>query len=513
MSAIEIPRTRAAYSQLLRGYFPFFLRAVFEHLNPAETLDWNWHIDAMCHALDRVRRGQDLRLIINVPPRHLKSITVSVAYVAWAMGHDPTQKFIVASYGGDLALRLSRDFRRVVTSGWFSAAFPEFQLARSAEGDIATTQGGYRTATSVNGAVTGTGADCIIVDDLLKAQDALSPAALDTAFEFYQGSLTSRLNSQITGKIIVIAQRIHENDVPGRCLETGLFAHLNLPGIAQKDETIATGFGKAHERKVGDVLFPARFPRETLERLKIEWGTRNFNAQILQDPVAGDGGFIQWSDISRYDVPPKRRELEKVVQSWDTAEADRIENDYSACTTWGFVRGRWLLLDVRRVKKPLRELIALVRAHRDKWKADVLLIEEAGSGRHALEMLRHEIRTMGEDEDPSWSLRRCKAAVSKIERWNAAAALLQESFALFPVEADWLDELRREVTGFPNSKHDDQVDSISQFLNFALTSRTGTTLIREALHGADERQREMAQDTFWADDELDDIAYWLRHLR
>lgn len=508
-----LPRSPAVLNHVIRGSFPFFLRMVFLHLNPSEKLKWNWHIDAMCHALDRVRRGEDLRLVINVPPRHLKSITVSVAYVAWAMGHDPTQKFIVASYGGDLALRLSRDFRRVVTSEWFEAAFPDFQLARTADGDIHTTVGGYRTATSVSGAVTGIGASCVIIDDLLKASEASSPAALEAAHEFYRGSLVNRLNDQETGKVIIIAQRLHEDDVPGRCLETGVFTHLNLPAIAQIDEVIPIGGGKVHARKINDLLFPDYQSRDALERMRLEQGARHFSAQYLQDPTPGDGGFIRWSDIQRYDAPPKRRELEMIVQSWDTAEAEAAHNDYSVCTTWGFVRGRWLLLDLLRFKASFAELLARVRGHRDSWKADMIIIEQGGGGRGLLDMLHHERRTMSDDEELTWGLRRGKPVASKVERWRTGAALLEQGFALFPADAPWLEDLRREVTGFPRSKHDDQVDSISQFLNYAIRSREGSTLIRESLHGPDDRQREMAQDTTYYDDELDNVSYWLRHLR
>lgn len=150
---------------------------MFLTLNPGETFTWNWHIDAMCHGLDQVRRGSNKRLVITVPPRHLKSITVSVAFVAWAMGHDPQLRFLVASYGGDLAAQLARDFKRVVESSWYGAAFPAFRARRSAEGELVTTSGGFRKAVSVGGATTGFGADYIIVDDLLKATDGASSAA------------------------------------------------------------------------------------------------------------------------------------------------------------------------------------------------------------------------------------------------------------------------------------------------------------------------------------------------
>jgi hypothetical protein len=210
----SIPLTREVMNRVLRADFGVFLERVFQELNGGETFKTNWHIDAMCHVLDEVRQGRNRRLVITVPPRHLKSITVSVAFVAWAMGHDPMLKFLVASYGGDLAVQLARDFRRVVEASWYQAAFPEFgKPRRSAEGELVTKSGGFRKAISVGGATTGFGADYIIVDDLMKATDGASPAAREAAWDYYRGSLISRLNDQANGRIVVIAQRLHEEAV------------------------------------------------------------------------------------------------------------------------------------------------------------------------------------------------------------------------------------------------------------------------------------------------------------
>jgi predicted phage terminase large subunit-like protein len=479
-----IPICRDALSMALRENFGLFVERVFLTLNPRESFRRNWHVDAMCHGLDEVRRGNNRRLVITVPPRHLKSITVSVAFVAWAMGHDPSLKFLVASYGGELASQLARNFQTVVGSAWYRAAFPAFgKPRRDAEGDLVTAAGGYRKAVSVGGATTGFGADFIIVDDLMKATDATSPAARIATLDYYRGSLISRLNDQEQGRIIVIAQRLHEDDLPGHCIETGLYQHINLPVIAQIRERVPLGGGRFHAREIGDLLFPAMQSRETLDRLCREQGPNYFSAQYLQDPTPPDSNLIAWHDIKRYDGAPPRRRLEKVVQSWDTAETESARADYSVCTTWGFIQGKWLLLDLLRFKAGFRDLLGRARAHRDRWKPDVILIEDAGAGRHMMADFNTERRIAPEGRTPSWKLHRCVPSAGKMERWAAQAAKLEAGFALFPQEAPWLEDLRREVTGFPRARHDDQVDSLSQFLAWTNSARVAVNLAREFNEG------------------------------
>lgn len=477
---IAVPLCRETMSIALREDFSFFVERVFLTLNGGVRFKHNWHIEAMCHALDQVRGGDNQRLVITVPPRHLKSITVSVAFVAWVMGHDPSQKFLVASYGGDLAADLARDFKRVVETSWYRHAFPKFGTPRrNAEGDLVTSTGGFRKAISVGGATTGFGADYIIVDDLLKATDGDSPSAREAAWNYYRGSLISRLNDQENGRIIVIAQRLHEDDIPGLCLETGIFRHLNLPAIAQSEELIPLGGRRQKLRKPGDLLFEDYQSRETLDRIRLQQGPTYFSAQFLQDPTPAESNFIRWHDIRRYEAAPERRRLETVVQSWDTAEAASAQADYSVGTTWGFYEGSWYLLDLVRFRAAFRELVDQARAYRNRWKPERILIEKAGSGRHLLDEFTHEHRTRGGRDGLGWKLVSCTPTSSKIERWAAQAAKLEAGMALLPQDAPWLDMLRREVTGFPNARHDDQVDSISQFLAWTSRGRTPVNLARD----------------------------------
>ena len=451
----------------LRQDFRLFLAYAFMQLHPGKHLRWNWHIDAMCHALETSASTDGDRLAITIGPRHLKSITTSVAFVAWMMGRDPTLKFLVASYGAELSNELAGYFRKVVTAPWFRSAFPTFKIARAQDGEIKTTLGGGRKAVSVGGATTGFGADYIVVDDLTKAADADHPGLREAGIDYFRGSLVTRLNDAEKGRIIVVCQRLHEEDVAGVCLETKLYRHLNLPAIASGPAIYPLGRGRTKAVRTGELLY---YSQSVLDRVRLEMGPRRFTAQYLQDPASSDSPFIRWHKIARYAEAPPREAFLKVVQSWDTAQADNPGADYSVCTTWGFYQGKWWLAHLERFQADFVEVKQRVKAMRALWKADVVLIEEVASGAALLRMLRYDLDTARRPEY-DWELKGYRPRDEKAVRWQAQAAKLEEGYAVFPEEAPWLEALRREVVAFPG-RYDDQIDSISQFLDWSRL-RTG----------------------------------------
>ena len=208
----------------------------------------------------RVHGGEISRLLINQPPRSLKSICVSVAYVAWLLGHDPTRRIIVVSYSNEFAAELHRQFRMVIDAPWYRALFPGMRPAKDSGTELVTTAGGSRYATSVGGALTGRGADLIIVDDPLKAEEAMSEAARKRVIDWYGGTLVSRLNDKETGPIVVVMQRLHENDLAGHLLDQGGWQHLELPAIAVEDSVIPLGHGRGDD--TADRRHPASGARE-----------------------------------------------------------------------------------------------------------------------------------------------------------------------------------------------------------------------------------------------------------
>ena len=267
------------------------------------------------------------------PPRSLKSICVSVAYVAWLLGHEPTRRVIVASYSGDFAAELHRQFRMVVGSEWYAALFPTLRWAKETGLELITTQGGSRYATSVLGTLTGRGADLIIVDDPLNANEVHSEPARKRVIDWYGGALVSRLNDKQTGSIIAVMQRLHEDDLAGHLIRQGGWDHLDMPAIALENEIIELGHEKSHPRRSGDVLHPERESREALEAIKAEVGSLLFSAQYQQRPVPVEGNLIRRSWFLTYDNPPASSSRTRIVQSWDVAMMTGGQNDYSACTT------------------------------------------------------------------------------------------------------------------------------------------------------------------------------------
>ncbi|WP_037374553.1 phage terminase large subunit [Sediminimonas qiaohouensis] len=438
-----------------------FVWKTFATLHPGQEDSFvpAWHVEAMCFELMNLLSGENTRLVVNVPPRHLKSITVAVAFVAYVLGHRPEAKIIVASYGLDLARKHSEDCRRVMEADWYKQAFPKTRLSRRGNtvDEFHTTQGGGRKAVSLGGAVTGHGADYIIIDDLLKAQDAASEAEIQRAQDFIEGTLLSRFNKPAEGRVVTIAQRLHELDPPGYLLDKGTYRHLNLPAIAEEDQTIPIGHGKFHHRKTGEALFPENMNIETLERLRKEMGPAAFNSQYQQNPVAPDGSPLRWDSFQTCDAPGNRSDYQLIVQSWDTGTSSDPRSDFSVCTTWGFKDRCWHLLDVFRDRLDFPELKRKAFELCDTWAADRVLIEDAATGRPLLqEFQRNEYR-------------QCypiKPNEDKEIRFNAACAPVEEGRIYLPREAAWLSAFKRELQSFPRGRYDDQVDSFSQFLNW-----------------------------------------------
>lgn len=202
---------------LLRNDFRAFVEKVFMTLTPGQTFIRSWHLEAIAYQLERVRRGEIKRLIINMPPRSLKSIMASVAFPAFILGLDPSRRIICASYSGELAKKHSNDFRAVLESGWYRSTFPGTRvgLFKNSEIEIELTARGFRLAASVGGTLTGRGGDIIIIDDPLKPDDAFSETKRSGANQWFTNTLLSRLDDKRTGAIIVVMQRVHMDDMTG----------------------------------------------------------------------------------------------------------------------------------------------------------------------------------------------------------------------------------------------------------------------------------------------------------
>ncbi|MBV8132032.1 MAG: hypothetical protein JO282_05895 [Alphaproteobacteria bacterium] len=232
----------------------------------------NWHFEVTAGKLAAVRDGRIRRLLVCVPPRHPKSHLTSIAFPAWCPGQDPSAQLICASYAQELADKLSRDCRRIVASDWYQRLFPTRLSPRhQAVPEFETTAQGCRVATSVGGVLTGRGADIIVIDDPLKPEEALSQAQRQAANEWYDHTLYSRLNEKLTGAIVLIMHRLHEDDLAGHMLAQEDWDVVRLPAIADENELhrVETVFGRqSFRRKAGEVLHPEREPLEMLEQIR-----------------------------------------------------------------------------------------------------------------------------------------------------------------------------------------------------------------------------------------------------
>ncbi|MGX7895925.1 phage terminase large subunit [Tsuneonella sp. HG222] len=465
------PNTLAAAR---RQHFHLFLIKAFETLHPGDpVLELAWYLKAICHAVAQVHSGEERRLVVTVPPRHLKSVAVSVAFVAWELGHNPKAKIMVASYSQDLARHHSNQTRKIMESEWYRRDFPGTRISDRGNRalELETTAGGVRKAVSVGGSITGFGADIIIVDDCMKADEAKSPTVRQDLRNWFDNTLLSRLNDKATGRIISIQQRLHEDDLSAYMFDKG-YRHLNLPAIAETEEEVDVGAGRTHHRRVGDLLNPSRESKETLDQLRRDLGPVVFSAQYQQEPVTADGNMIRMEWFGTYDEAPPRHRFIKVVQSWDTGMTAQPTSDWSVCTTWGFEleSHKWYLLDVFRKRLDYPDLKRAVVDLRRRYRADKLIMEEAGSGY----ALYQDLRSTG-DFRPIM----IRSVASKEERFNGCLGEVEAGHFLLPREAAWLDAFRFELKAFPQGKHDDQVDSFSQFVKhqmanwrWVLTERT-----------------------------------------
>ncbi len=462
-----------AVDALSRSFLLPFLYKVFRTLHPGGTrFELNWHIEAMCNLLEKVGRGEIMRLIMEVPPRHLKSITTSVAFTAWLLGLNPAIKIIVASYGGELAEKHARDLRAILNSDWYKALFPETRITTDTAIEIATTAGGGRRAVSLSGTVTGLGADIIIIDDLMKAGDATSDAVTRQVHDFYTNTLMSRLDDPRSGRIIVIQQRLAEYDLVGFLRERSEFQVYSFPAIAQQDEAFELGRGRMHHRIRGDVLFPARQPQEVLDQIRRELGNATFAAQYLQSPAAPEGNRIRMEWFGTYDKLPSRNRFTSLVLSIDAGASELPTSDFTACLVWGHLDGNWYLVDVIRERLAYHVLKPRIIELIGHWKADKVLIEKASNG-HAL------FDDLFYTEGYRGKIVRILAKLDKTVRAEAATAELETGKFLLPTSASWLAAFEHECRHFPTGRHDDQVDSLVHFVNWQKSPRSKAMLNRQ----------------------------------
>lgn len=435
--------------------FNMFLEKCYNEIDGGEPYTETIATKLIIDRLHCVSNSDTNRLVINLPPRSLKTKIVSIAYTAWLLGHNPKLKIMCISYGDDLAKDFSFNTRQIMQSDWYKKTFPKTRLKKGRQQDdfFETTQNGFRKATSLSGSLTGYGADIIIIDDPQKAQEILSDKTRKSSNETFSNTIISRLNNKNKGKIIVVAQRLHMDDFSNYVQKFGKWNALAIPAIAETDETYTLSNGTILSRKAKDVINPNLESLENLEEIRKGMGEFNFSAQYQQQPIPAKGNIINFDDFQFYDSLPVTSEG-LIMQSWDVAMKTGEKNDYSVCITAKIINKIAYILDISRYKYDFTKVLAEVKIMKNEYDVQRIIIEDAGVGIPLIQQLRSE----GIHPIPY------HPTISKVERASACTYMISSHRVLLPKTAPWLDSFKSEVLAFPYGAHDDQVDALSQLI-------------------------------------------------
>lgn len=333
---------------ILNTNYDSFNKIIASNFTNKINPDVNYNLNRLCDALMDIYEGKQNRLIINIPPRYMKSIICSIAFPAFILGHNPKATIIAVSYSDELASNLALKCKQVIESAWYQEIFPDTKLSKNkkATNDFETTKGGGRYSTSVGGTLTGRGADYLIVDDPIKPDDTYSDTIREKTNNWNGSTLYSRLNNKNEGKIIVVMQRLHDEDFTGYLLGTDLsFKLIKIPAIAEEYEVWIvkdrfTGKERIITRKKSEPLHSAMEDLSKLLEAKNNMGEYDFAGQYQQNPAPREGGIIKKQYLKLYNPDELFKSIDKgeikiqaIIQSWDTASKIEQHNDYSACIT------------------------------------------------------------------------------------------------------------------------------------------------------------------------------------
>lgn len=460
---IALPDDRFRLLQMaLRTDFTSFFIKVFHTVYPEKAYMHGDHIDLLCMRLIQGLQEDQTRLIINLPPRSLKSLLVSVALPAFLLGKKPGTQILVVSYSDVLGKALTDQFRRVIEADWYRALFPDLKFTVNTDNKVVTHRNGFRHAISVGGSLTGVGGDIIILDDPMKPDEAASEQQRENVKNWFSQTLYSRINEKQKSRIILVMQRLHQDDLTGFLLERGGFEHICLPAIAETEVRMAITRKKNFVRMPGQALHPEREPLEELEHIKRMLGSQIFAAQYLQQPVPAQGNMVRSEWIHSYQPHERPTEFSEIIQSWDTAQKPGDDNDWSVGMTLGIHDERLYVLDIARGKWEYPDLEREVIRLAERWDPTRILIEDTGVGTGLIACVKRL---------PRWNILERRPHGSKESRVYAQTGSLEGGRVLFPAEAPWLADLVTELLAFPNARHDDQVDSLMQALNWFNTDR------------------------------------------
>jgi predicted phage terminase large subunit-like protein len=387
---------------------------------------------------NKLASGEITRLIVNMPPRHTKSEFASYLLPAWMVGRDPKLKIIQATHTGELAVRFGRKAKNLIDSEDYGKIFKtRLQEDSKAAGRWETAQGGEYFAAGVGGAITGRGADLLIIDDPHSEQDAMSPTALESAYEWYTSGPRQRL--QPGGKIILVMTRWSNKDLTGKLIQNQKEPKADQWHVVEFPAIMD------HGSKNQKPVWPEYWKLDELEKVQATLPTGKWNAQWMQNPTSEEGAILKrewWMKYTDENIP----QLQHVIQSYDTAFLKKETADYSAITTWGIFypnEGRYEFPELRR----------LALEQYSYWQPESVIVEAKASGLP----LTYELRQM---DIPVVNFTPSKGN-DKHARVNAVAPLF-ESGMIWAPEQKFADDVIEECAAFPYGDHDDLVDSTTQ---------------------------------------------------
>lgn len=460
---------RDIFKLALKSDLAAFVQKSFKTLDPHTNLEWNWHLSLICLYLQAVYEGKIKRLIINVPPRSLKSITVNVAFPAWCLAKNSSFKTISASFREGLSIKHNVDTRRVMQSEWYQEYFSDVQFLpdQNSKAIFTTTKGGGKECATMAAPPMGSGADVIVIDDPHSTKDAQSDTERSKVCEGFGQDFIPRLNSQKDGRVVIIMQRLHDRDLTGFLLEEhpGEYTILKIPAIAEEDivYTYPNSDEVFYTFKKGEYL-SQRLDEEVLSRLKRELGSYGFAGQYMQNPFPSEGGMVKNHWWRTYDYNTFKKDGYEIYISLDAAGKTGLKNDPSVFTVWARKGEEHYLLDVIREKLEFPDLKKKTKILLNKWQPNAMLIEDASSGTALIQDLKSET---------PFNIIGIKlfSNMGKTVRLESCVAMIEAGQVFLPNAASWVENYRSELMKFPSGEHDDQVDSTSMYLNYIRNKR------------------------------------------
>jgi predicted phage terminase large subunit-like protein len=434
-------------------------------IEPSTPYLHNWHIDMECEYLEAVAAGDIRFLALAQAPRSMKSIMGSVMFPCWEWTQNPGLRYLFVSYSATLSTKHSLDRRRIIQSEWYQRNWGDrVRLVgdMNAKTQYENSARGAMIATSIGAVGTGLGGNRVILDDPINPKQAYSEADRVTAHTFVDVTLPSRLNDKKRDAEIIIAQRIHEDDVTGHLLarEGDKWTYVAIPAEAPEDtEVVFPRSGRIVHRKAGDILWEEREGRAELNSMKIAMGSRDYEAQFNQNPAPAEGGLFKTEWFRYYLKPPV---LQDVIQSWDMAFKGEDDSDWVVGQCWGRAGSEKYLLGQVRAQADFPATVRMVRLLTAQHpQASAKLIEDAANGPAVIATLKREISGIIAVTPKGGKAARAAAVSATCEAGNVYLPAL----CLDPLRVEpWVESLLDEVSRFPGGKNDDQVDAMTQAL-------------------------------------------------